>query len=338
MKKSSGSLFVVTLVILLAVIVSGCTPAQTPAATPTPRHVVLALGYIPSVQFAPFYVAQEKGFFADEGLSVEFRHGFETDFLKLVAAGEIPFVVASGEEVILGRSRGLPVTYVAEWYTRFPVAMFALAEKGFTSPKDIEGKTLGIPGPFGATYIGWKAIVYATGIDENKVQVESIGFTQAAAVSEGKVDAAMDYIVNGPVRLRLSGKDVTVFPVSDYIDLPSNGLVTSETLTREDPDLVTKMTRAMLRGIQYTLEHPDEAFQISLKHVPEAGGEQEQVSRAIFDASLPLWTPAAGHKLGHTDIEKWATAEAFLRAMGLLETHVDVTNIATNDFVKRAGF
>lgn len=323
----------------VAVVLAACTAATPqPVATPTPRHVVLALGYIPSVQFAPFYVAQDKGFFEDEGLEVEFRHGFETDFLKLVAAGEIPFVVASGEEVILGRERGLPVTYVAEWYTRFPVALFALAESGIRSPKDVEGKTLGVPGPFGATYIGWKALVYAAGIDEDKVQVESIGFTQAAAVGEGKVDAAMDYIVNAPVRLRLAGQDVVVFPVSDYINLPSNGLVTNERLLREDPDLVTGMVRAMLRGIQYTLDHPDEAFAISLKYVPEAGGEQEPVSRAVFDASLPLWTPQEGDALGHSDPLQWEQAEAFMREMGLLERHVDVTNIVTNDFVKRAGF
>ncbi len=331
------SRFTAVLLVIVVLLVA-CAPAPTKVATSTPRQVVVALGYIPSVQFAPFYVAQDKGFFAEEGLEVEFRHGFETDFLKLVAAGEIPFVIASGEEVILGRARGLPVTYVAQWYSQFPVTMFALKSANIREPKDIEGRVLGVPGPFGATYIGWKAIVYAEGIDENKVKVESIGFTQAAAVSEGKVDAAMDYIVNGPVRLRLAGQEVVTFPVADYIDLPSNGLVTSEKLIREDPDLVTRMTRAILRSIQYTLDNPDEAFQIALKHVPEAGGEQEQVSRAIFDASLPLWTPRPGRKLGHTDPEVWQKAEAFMREMGLLDTHVDVTNIATNDFVKQAGF
>lgn len=322
--------------VFLLLLLAGCAPrTATPQGT---EHVVLALGYIPSVQFAPFYVAQDKGFFAEEGLDVEFRHGFETDFLKLVAAGDIPFVVASGEEVILGRSQGLPVTYVAQWYTRFPVALFALARSHITRPQDVEGRTVGIPGPFGATYVGWKALVYATGIDESRVKVESIGFTQAAAVKEGKVDAAMDYIVNGPVRLRLAGEEVVVFPVSDYIDLPSNGLVTSEAVIRTRPDLVTRMTRAMLRGIRYTLDHPDEAFATALRHVPEAGGEQERVSRAVFDASLPLWTPPPGRPLGHTDLTRWEQAEEFLRRMGLIERHVDVTNIATNDFVKRAGF
>ncbi len=329
--------YVVLLIVGIALV--GCALRPPTAATPSaPQDVVLALGYIPSVQFAPFYVAQEKGFFTDEGLRVEFRHGFETDFLKLVAAGEIPFVIASGEEVILARSQGLPVTYVAEWYTRFPVAMFALETSGIRTPKDVEGRTLGVPGPFGATYIGWKALVYAAKIDEARVKVESIGFTQAAAVSEGKVDAAMDYLVNGPVRLRLAGQPVVVFPVSDYINLPSNGLVTNDRLLRDDPQLVVRMTRAMLRGIQYTLENPDEAFNIALQYVPEAGGEQTPVSRAIFDASLPLWTPPPGDALGHSDPTQWEAAEAFMRAMSLLDRAVNVTQIMTNDFVKRAGF
>ncbi len=325
-----------SLLMLVSVFTTACAPRRAP--TPEVEHVVLALGYIPSVQFAPFYVAQDKGFFEKEGLDVEFRHGFETDFLKLVAAGEIPFVIASGEEVILGRSQGLPVTYVAQWYTQFPVALFALARAHITEPKDVEGRTVGIPGPFGATYVGWKALVYATGIDERRVRVKSIGFTQAAAVQEGKVDAAMDYIVNGPVRLRLAGEDVVVFPVSEYIDLPSNGLVTSEEEIRARPGQVTRMVRAMLAGIQYTLENPDEAFALALKHVPEAGGTQEPVSRAIFNASLDLWRPRPGRPLGHTDLQRWEEAEIFLRKMGLIERHVDVTNIVTNDFVKKAGY
>ena len=65
------------------------------------------MGYIPSVQFAPFYVAQERGYFKDAGLDIDFRYGMETDLLKLVGTNELQFMIGSGEEVILGRSQGL---------------------------------------------------------------------------------------------------------------------------------------------------------------------------------------------------------------------------------------
>ncbi len=330
MKNRLLLLVVVLLLLALAVACRPVTPQ--PEATKTP--VVIALGYVPNVQFAPFYVAQKKGFFAAEGIVPEFRNGFETDYLKLVGNSEIPFVVGSGEEVLMGRAQGLPVVYVARWYTRFPVGIFALAANGIQQPKDLEGKKVGIPGPYGASYVGWKAFVYANKLDESKIQLENIGFTQAAAVTTGKVDAAVDYVVNGPVQLRLDGKQVRVMEVSDYIDLPSNGLITNEKTIREHPELVRKVVRAMLRGIQYTLDHPDEAFAISLQAVPEAGGENEAKNRAVFDAALRFWKPTDG-QLGQTAAAQWQKAEQFMRQMGLLERSVDVNKSFSNAFVGR---
>ena len=293
------------LMLALLLALAGCAaPAaplvvtRVPDQPPGPSPVVLGLGYIPSVQFAPYYVAQEKGFFAEQGLDVTFQHGSESDFLKLVGVNQMPFVIASGEQVILGRSQGLPVTYVLPWYYQFPVGVMSLAEQGLDTPQSLEGQRVGIPGMFGASLVAWKALVYAGGVDESQVRLETIGFTQAAAVSEGRVDAALDYVSNGPVQLRLAGQEVNVIPVSDYIDLPANGLVTNDRLIAESPQLVQRMVNALLAAYQYTLDYPDDAFAISLRAVPEAGGDNEATSRAIFDASLPLWQTDAAALAG----------------------------------------
>ncbi|MCS7040275.1 MAG: ABC transporter substrate-binding protein [Anaerolineae bacterium] len=327
--------------LLIALTLAGCAPPPAgtpppPAATPTPTPVKLGLGYIPSVQFAPFYVALEKGYFAREGIAVELEHGFETDFLKLLGTNERQFIVASGEQVIIGRSQGLPVTYVTAWYRRFPVVLFAPADAGIAGPQDLAGKRVGIPGLFGASYVAWKALVYAAGVPEDQVTLESIGFTQAAAVNEGLVDAALDYTVNGPVQLRLAGKEVVEIAVDDYLAIPSNGLVTNETTIANQPQLVERMVRVMLSGIRYTLDHPDEAFAISLKFVPEAA-QQEAVNRAIFDASLALWQPGAGERLGFTDPAIWAPTAEFMLKAGLVDRPVATDGIWTNRFVEAAN-
>lgn len=329
-----------SLLLALLLALAGCaapaaplvvTPAPAPARTP----VLLGLGYIPSVQFAPYYVAQEKGFFAQQGLDVTFRHGSETDFLALVAVNQMPFVVASGEQVILGRSQGLPVTYVLPWYYKFPVGVMSLAEKGLATPRSLEGQRVGIPGMFGASLVAWKALVYAGGVDESQVRLQTIGFTQAAAVNEGRVDAALDYVSNGPVQLRLAGQDVQVIAVSDYIDLPANGLVTNDTLIAENPGLVQGMVNALLMAYRYTLDNPDEAFAISLRAVPEAGGDNEATSRAIFDASLPLWQ-ASSAQFGRSDPLIWQRAAAFMLEMGLIDRPVATDGIVTNRFAEAA--
>ena len=291
------------------------------------------MGYIPSVQFAPFYVAQERGYFRDAGLDVTFRYGFETDLLKLVGTDELQFMIGSGEEVVLGRSQGLPVRYVMRWYRRFPAVLFAKASRGIKSPADLVGKKVGVPGLFGANYVGWEAIVYASKLDASKVNLQSIGFTQASAVKQDQVDAAMDYIVNGPVQLRLAGEDVTVIPVSDFVDLPSNGIITNEKTIKERPELVQALVAATLHGLRDTLADPNAAFESSLKAVPEAAGEQAKVNRAIFDESLKLWQADAS-ELGHSDPAAWATAATFMKQMGLIQTDVQPETLYTNEFIK----
>ncbi len=114
-----------------------------------PQEVTLAMGYIPSVQFAPFYMAVENGYYEKEGIKVNFKYGMESDLVKLVGTNQIPFMVGSGEEVILGQAQGLPVTYVMRWYRKFPVVVFSLKGSNITKPKDLEGKKVGIPGMYG---------------------------------------------------------------------------------------------------------------------------------------------------------------------------------------------
>ena len=322
-----------------AEVVTSVSPLASPSADASAATVkqplvpiTLAMGYIPSVQFAPFYVAQERGYFADEGLSVTYRYGMETDLLKLVGTDQLQFMIGSGEEVILGRSQGLPVRYVMRWYREFPVVLFAKAETGIKSVSDLVGKKVGVPGLFGASYVGWEAIVYASGFDASQASLQSIGFSQASAVSQGQVDAAMDYVVNGPVQLRLAGQQVTVLPVSDYIDLPSNGIITNETTIAEHPKLVQALVSAAMRGLADTLADPNAAFEISLRAVPEAGGAQAEVSRAIFDESLKLWQ-AGPAEMGRSDPAAWAKAAAFMQEMGLIQAKVAADDCYTNAFV-----
>ncbi len=325
--------------LLLLALTAACAPIAPetmPAAPLEPqslRPIKLGVGFIPSVQFAPLYVGIEQGFFAEEGIELSLEYGFENDYLKLVATDELQFMIASGDQMVLGRAQELPVKYVMNWYTSYPVTVFAKADAGIHEPADLAGRTVGVPGPFGATYIALRALLDVAGLTEADIRMESIGFTQASAVSEGLVDAAVDYAVNGPVVLANAGIETVQITLDQYLQIPANGLVTNERTLQEEPQLVEAMVRALQRSIAYTLANPDESFAIALNFVPEAGGENEAANRLVFDASLPYWQPRPEGAPGATTDAEWQEVAELLLRIGFVDRLVPPQEMYTNEFI-----
>lgn len=310
-------------------LLTGCA-ALGQAAETTPDNVTIGVGFVPNVQFAPFYVAQSKGFYAEAGLEVQLEYGFENDFVALTATGERDFAVASGDQVLLAAAQELPLVYVMKWYERFPVGVMAKTETGINTPADLEGRQVGIPGLFGASYVAWKALAYAANLDENQINLEAIGFTQAEAIANDTVDAAVVYVVNEPVQLRQNGTEVILFDVSDYVNLVSNGLVTNPRVLEENPELVRRLVQATLRGLAYTLDNPDEAFEISRTYITDMSDADAPAQRAVLEASLPLWE---SNQPGLSSVADWQESMEFMVATGLLEEPVAVEPIFSNEFV-----
>ncbi len=327
---SFQSLVRLTLALGLLLALAGCIPAAPATATPGRVPVKLAMGFIPNVQFTPVYVACQRGYFAAEGIELTFDYGMETDLLKLLAAGERQFVIGSGDQVALARGNGLPVVHVLNWYRRFPVCVVALADSGIETPADLVGRTVGTPVLEGASYIGWRAFVDAVGIAPESVDLQVIGYTQAASLTEKRVDAAICYAMNEPVQLRTAGTDLRVFYLDEYANLPSNGLITNEETIKNQPELVRGMVRAFLRGLQDTIADPDAAFAITKRMVPEMGGENEPLQRAVLAECIRFWE---GERLGQSDPASWRAVVDVLRRLKLLNADVDPETLYTNRFV-----
>lgn len=327
--KKKVCLIAILLVSISSTILVGC---QARVETPTEelQPLRLTLPFIPNVQFAPVYVAIEKGYFRDAGFDVEIEYGNENDAVALVGAGDQYFTVASGEQVLLARAQGLPVTYVLAWYQQFPVGVASFADENILSPEDLRGKTVGIPGLFGASYIGFRALLDASGMDEEDVTLLSIGFNQVEALMTGQVQAGVIYLPNEPVVLKAQGYEVNTIGVSDYLGLVANGLVTNEMAVQENPEMVQAFVNAFLNGIRDTIADPYEAYDISKNYIENLGDADQDVQFKVLETSIELYKSS---RLGFSEPSGWINMQEVLLDMGLLEEPVDIDLAFTNQFI-----
>jgi NitT/TauT family transport system substrate-binding protein len=285
------------------------------------------MGFVPDPQYAPFYVAVDKGYFADEGIEIEFDYSFETDGIALVGAEELQFAIVSGEQVVLGRAQGLPLVYVFEWFQQYPIALISRSDAGIETPEDLVGREIGLPGLFGASYVGYAALLSANGLSQEEAIPNEIGFNQIESLLTGQSEAVVGYANNEPVQLANQGERINVIYVSDHIDLVANGIITNESTIENEPELVEGFVRAVFRGLSDTLDEPDQAYEVSKKYVEGLDDSRKDV----LAASLPMWQ---ADTLGLTGESSWQRTQEVLLEIGFLDVAVEDLDAAfTNEFV-----
>jgi NitT/TauT family transport system substrate-binding protein len=231
---------------------------------------------------------------------------------------------------LLARSQGVPVTYVAAWYQQYPISVIAASDLNIKSPADLKGKKIGVPGLFGATYVGAQALLFSAGLKPSDVEFEAIGFNQVGAFTTGQNDIVVGYTANEPIQLRAQGFDLTELRVADYAQLASNGLLSSEKFIAENPEQVRAFTGAFLKGLADTIKNPDEAMTISAKYITDFNTLDAKVQRQILDTSIEMWK---ADRLGYSDPQAWENMQNVLLDMGQIKEKMDLSKAFTNEFV-----
>ena len=314
----------------LALSLSACVSSQGGNEASEIRTIKLPMGYIPNIQYAPFYVAVDKGYFAEEGIEIEFDYSFETDGVALVGAGELPFAVASGEQVLLARAQELPVVYAFAWYQQFPISVISAPELNISAPADLKGQKIGLPGLFGANYIGLEAVLFSAGLTADDVTMDAIGFNQVEAYASGQTDIVVGYAANEPIVLAAQDFKLNELRVADYVQLIANGIVTSEMTIADEPELVNGMARALARGIADTIANPENAYTISLKFVENLKDQDKDVQMQVLNTSIEFWN---AERIGFSNPQAWENMNELLVKMELIPTPIDLSKAFTNEFI-----
>jgi NitT/TauT family transport system substrate-binding protein len=320
---------------MLSVALAACGGASTStnagSATATSlKNVSIGLGYIPDIQFAPFYVAQSKGYYKAAGLNVTFHHGFVNDVIGSMALGHDNFAFATGDEELVARSKNLPVVDVATIYQRYPVSLIVPADSSIHSLSDLKGHTIGEPAPYGATHIGLLALLYQAHLSLSDVHVTEIGFTQVAALLTHKFDAVVGYSNNEPLQLSKRGLQVRTFDVSDYQPMISNGIITTESTQRNQPDIVRGFVQATIRGLKDVIANPAQAVQISQNYVQ---GMNTGTAMSVLQATIPIWQGDGQKPLGYNNDATWQAMVQFLVSQNIIPPVQNISQAYTNENV-----
>lgn len=327
----------VALALLVAVAAAACSGGGS--AAPSTTALTVGLGYIPSVQFAAFYRADQAGYYAAEGLKVTFQNEIDANLIPKVGQGQVDLGLADGTSVIPAVSQGIPVQYLATIYGRFPSIVFAKADSGIAGAADLKGRRIGIPGKYGSSWIMLQALLGSAGLTPGDVTiVEYPDFGQGAAVTQGAVDAATGFVNNEPVQLELSGTKATVLRIDEITPLPGPGIIASTSAISGKRAAVAGFIRATLKAMNEIAATPSVGVDAAIKAVPELGKDRP-TQEAILAATIAAWPTggdAAGSPLtGAIDPAAWDRSVTFMTSLGLVPKAVTSAELVDRSFTSQ---
>ena len=284
-----------------------------------------------NLPFVAAYVAQEKGFFRDQGLDVDIRHSGSGQHLQLLMAGDVDVTTAAATSVLKRRADPeLPIVAIALFGQRGQQAYVALKGSGIETLKDWEGKTFGYKISPPPDYL---AMLSAGGIDRSKITEVNAGF-DPRILTEGRVDVLAVFKSNEPNTIRRLGFEVTLWDPEEY-GVPSMGLtyITRQDLAEADPALVERFLKATLKATQYVLDHREEALDIVMKFAPNEQREHQgfMLDTELGDAISPL-TEERG--LGWMSDAQWQALYEQLLEFEALPGPFDYRTAYTDRFLK----
>jgi putative hydroxymethylpyrimidine transport system substrate-binding protein len=290
------------------------------------------LDWYPNAVHSFLFVAQEKGYFKEQGLEVDIQMPADTnDPLKLVAANQIDMAMSYLPQVLVARGEDIPVQSFGA-IVRHPLNQLMVPAGGsIQSPKDLAGKTIGYPSiPLDEAII--QTMVEADGGNAEKVKMVDIGWDLIPAMATKKTDALIGgYINHEKLLLEKEGHPMrTINPadygVPDYYELV---MVASEKGLKEKPEVFKKFMTAITKGQTYVQEHPEDGLSVLMDHEDKTSPLEKDVETKSLEILLPLMD-AKEKPFGYQDPEVWKNTAQWLKVNKIIKETVQAEEAFIN--------
>jgi len=300
-------------------------------------EVGFVLPWVPFGRDAGWYPAVEKGFYAAEGLKVRIDRGYGgADNIKKVAAGSYDIGGVDTGSLLLARDQGIKMKIVGMYHDKAPFVLRWMEGSGIKSLKDLEGKTVGAPAGDSNLKV-LPALMSLNGLDFKKIKVINVDPTaREGMLVAGKLDAITGFHIQQPTIDAMAGKQgkkvkMTLF-ADNGIDVYGLGMNVTESYMQEKGEILKKFLRASVKSMAYSVEHPDEAVKLWLKHYPQA---DPKINRQVWDLTIDGMLTDEQMRLGiwRMDRGKWERTRDILSKGYGLKKKIPVEDLYTNEFL-----
>ena len=287
--------------------------------------------YLPA--FGPWIVARERGYYAAEGLDIQFetaRGG--ADVAKQIGVGNAVIGGAMGDTPIIVRGNGVPVRSVAVLGGHGLMQLVVHADSDIKQPADLKGKTVNVTAFQETTFYATLGMLAAVGLTKDDVNIQATGPANIWKFFLARKADAMAGVPDFIAEVENQGAQIRVIPSSGYFESMGQAILASDQTIRERPALVSSLVRATLRGMQDVINDPTAAAATYVSAVPDRKGQEKQVQR-VFE--LYKQYVYGGQRIpGEMNRDQLAKLQAFYVKQGISQWAQPVDDLFTNEFVE----
>lgn len=294
----------------------------------------IVLDWYPNAIHSFLYVAQEKGYFADEGLNLVINFPANTnDGISMPAAGKADIGIYYLQDAIqTAVEENVPIVSVGAVTQSSLNVVISLAKSGIKGAEDLAGKKIGYSGTV-LSEAQIASMLKNVGLSADDCQFVDVGFDLLTATTTGQVDATTGNMVNHEVpQLEEEGFDINYFYPTDYGVPQCYELVflAGKDAVDKNPEKIEKFLRACRKGFDFMKENPEEALQILLDHQNE---ENFPLSKTVETKSMEILLPVMeteDAKFLSQDVSVWQNNADWMYENGILKEKADVSFFVKN--------
>lgn len=319
--------------LIILVCILGIIATMTACSKKSEEKITIVLDWTPNTNHTGLYVAQEKGYFKESGLTVEIAQPPEGGTASIVAAGKAQFGVDFQDSIApaFATDEPLPVSAVAALLQHNTSGIISLKGNGLDTPKGMCNKV----------YATWdmpiekaiiKSVVEADGGDYDLIQMIPSTVTDVVTALNTDVDAVWVYYAWDGIATKIKGVETDFFAFKDInpvLDYYSPMLIANNEYLENNKEEAKAFLKAVAKGYEYAIEYPEEAANILIKANPELDEDlvlesQKWISNQ-YKAEISQW--------GYIDQERWDNFYSWLFQEGLIDKEIPAGFGFTNDYL-----